>query len=119
MRLSSSSADTSATSSALRRLMITGSLDEATSSQRAARCARASVYVVTVAIRGTPNMYRNNVQLEARQVKRPSAGVQRTLTAAWVGGCAAAAVGVRCNDSLGGRADTDTNYLLDKQLLDE
>ena len=30
----------------------------------------------------------------------PNAGVQRTHTAAWVGGCAAAAVGVRCNDSL-------------------
>ena len=45
-------------------------------------------------------MYRKNVQLGARQVKRPNAGVQRTLTAAWVGGCAAAAVAVRCNDSL-------------------
>ena len=31
----------------------------------------------------------------------PNAGVQRTHTAAWVGGCGAAAVGVRCNDSLG------------------
>ena len=31
---------------------------------------------------------------------QPNAGVQRTLTAAWVGGCGAAAVAVRCNDSL-------------------
>ncbi len=48
MRLESSAAETRATSSADLRLMITGSLEEATRSQSAASLALASEYVVTV-----------------------------------------------------------------------
>jgi hypothetical protein len=50
---------------------------------------------------GQKSGFRSRIHAALCPLPAPNAGVQRTHTAACVGGCGAAAVAVRCNDSLG------------------